>query len=203
MVERMEGRFPTAARYLANMPDGERSYPELQVHTAGLGDVREVIEGPYHDLPDLLARYFRYEIDDDWVPEVLGQTTTLMLVDTLGLPALVHASRALAEKLYERPVLRHLIKLMSPTLVLMGTQRRWSQMRRGTSMTAAPIRREGDVSHSTTNVESPHPVFTNAFAEALAPFLEVAIEHCRGRDSFVNIKQATPTHISYTIRWRS
>ena len=198
----MEGRFPTAARYLARMPEGVSSYPELQVHTAGLGKVREVIEGPYDDLPGPLAAYFRYEVDDAWVPEVLGQTTTLMLVDAIGEPALIRRSRQLAEELYSGPVLRRLIRLLSPTLVVMGTQRRWGAMRRGTTMTATPVETQGRTKLSHIAVEAPHPVLTEPFARALQPFIELAIESSRGREPFVTIREFEPTRIVYAGRWR-
>ena len=194
-------RFPETKRYLEGLPQGLQSFPELEVHTDGLGSVRDLIPAPYDDLPEPLAAYYRREIDHAWVPEVLGQCTTLMIVDLYGLDHLVARSRELAKTLYDGPVLKHLVRIMSPTLVVMGTQRRWSAMRRGTQMSSTPVQREGDLHFSEVVVESPHPVFTRPFALALNPFLELAIASARGRDARSELVEATSTKMRFQGCW--
>jgi hypothetical protein len=196
-------RFPSAKRYVEDLPSGVESFPTLLVHTEALGNVRDIVPGPYDDLPGRLGAYFRREIDDAWVPEALGQTTTLMLADTVGEEGLVARSHDLAERLYSGPILKRLMRLLSPTLLLMGVERRWAVMRKGTTMTSTRVVRDG--TRSTTNivVSSPEPVFTYQFARALEPFLELAVKSARGADPSVEIIEATPTCMRYEGRWHT
>jgi hypothetical protein len=196
-------RFPTAKRYVESLPKGVESFPTLLVHTDALGTVRDIVPGPYDDLPGRLGAYFRREIDDAWVPEVLGQTTTLMLADIIGEEGLVTRSRGLAERLYDGPILKRFIRLLSPTLLLMGVERRWDVMRKGTTMTSTRVVRDGSVSTTNIVVSSPEPVFTPQFARALKPFLELAVASARGADPSVELVEATPTRMSYVGRWHA
>lgn len=196
-------RFPSARRYLDALPAGLDSFPDLRVHTEALGLVREIVPGPYDDVPGALGAYFRYEIDDAWVPEVLGQCTTLMLCDTIGEAALISRSRELAQRLYSGRVLRHLIRLLSPTLLIMGTQRRWAVLRRGTEMTSTPTKKVDGYNRGEIVVSAPHPVFTATFGRALQPVIEVAVESANGKDPSVEIAENTPTRMRFVGHWRS
>lgn len=168
-----------------------------------LGAVREVVPPPYDELPGELGAFFRGELDDEWVPEVVAQSTTLTIVDVHGEDYLVERSRMLADRLYDGPILKNLVRILSPTLLVMGVSRRWSAVRRGSSMISSPVRREGRWHTTRLEITAPHPVFTESFARALVPVLEVAVERARGSQASSAIIKAEPRRLVFEGRWAS
>lgn len=193
--------YPTAARYVRTLPDGLASFPDLRVRQAALGRLPEHLPPSAAELPDPLGCYVRGEMPGPWMNEVVGQAAMLLFVDTHGPDAMVQRSYDLAHRLFEGPFLRHMIRLLSPTLVVMGAGRRWNAVRKGTTMTSTPVRREGTRNITEISVTAPHPVFAAQFAAALGPFFEVALQSARGSDPRVELAEARADTITYRASW--
>ena len=124
-------RLPQTAAYFAGLPQGLDSFDDCMV----VNDAFEILLVPETELGGLHAQgLVSHEFVDRirqvdgqrWVPEVLFQCMAFIMVDLYGAQAYLDWSQNSAYELYDKPLLRHLIKLLSPTLVVMGASSRWA-----------------------------------------------------------------------------
>ena len=122
-----------------------------------------------------------------WMPEVFGVLVYVMAADQLGDEAFFTWVYQDAARLFDRPLLRHLIKVVSPTLVTMGAARRWGALHQGTSLQADPVREVDGRMHTTGHLTFPSGLFPSVFAAGLAYSFRAAIEAARGHNVHVEL----------------
>lgn len=162
-----------AEAYIEQLPDGLDSYPDcrarLQVFMVFLERV------PRHRwTPDFAAAIEPYldVADSAWVPEVLCSTITLMVRDQLRSDdALVKLAYEESVALYHKPLYRALMMVLSPTLVAMGTAKRWAASHRGSELAVEKWDRNKDDTVIHLELRHPPGLFLNlhhlAYGEAL------------------------------------
>lgn len=197
-------RYPRAAAYLEALPDGLDSFPQCQVQLTVFDSIRFAVEDVDVDvgvLPGALAEFFRGETGKGWVPEVLCQAANLVFADSVGESAYLQWSYENAVRLYKKPVLRHLMKLLSPTLVVMGAPRRWGAVRRGTELAVEPARTIDGRMVTYGEVTAPTGLMTRPFCEAVAEAFRAGLDGAHGRDGSVELEAFDGATARYRVGW--
>jgi len=155
--------FDEARAYLARLPHGTASYPECMVRASVFDPWRT-------DLPPLdlrvasevlspaFAAYLRSGPSDDWIPEVWAS----VLLELWFVHVCERDERQCRARLrqgnlelFEGPLYRTVMRVLSPSLVLMGMARTWGLTRRGTSAKATMGSRSA--SPRTADITLAHP----------------------------------------------
>src|SRR5689334_16009193 len=177
-------RFPAAAAYFEELPAGFESFPECRVRALVFEHIarafpelgRELGKGP-------LSGLLRGELDSSaWLPEVVGQLANLMVRD-----AFLASDGEYLDWTYEmsltsfnKPLVRQLMRLMSPSLLVFGAAKRWSTLHSGTELAASPMRSERDRQEVVGRLTFPRGLFPRLFLEGLCPAFRAAVGMARG-----------------------
>jgi hypothetical protein len=201
------GRFPSASAYLTNLPKGLESFPECRVRVL----VFEHIGRQYPELvrdvePGPLASLLAGTLDSSgWVPEVVGQVANLMVRD-----ACLPSDDAYCDWTYEmslisfgKPLLRQLMRLMSPALLVLGSAKRWSALHTGSELGTSAVRTNGDRNEVVGRLRFPPGIFSELFLIGLCPAFRAALSLARGRDIRVELGQRTDVNAEYVVSWAS
>lgn len=130
--------------YLARLPRGAASYPDCLVQASIYEDLRS--ELPPLDprdtgrLPPGLGAYIRHGTPGEWIPEVWASSLMELWYATAcgrDEDAARARLRGLNAGVIELPAFRALVRVLSPSLALMGFARAWGINRRGTTARAA------------------------------------------------------------------
>lgn len=134
-------RFPRAHQYLKSLPAGLDSFPECQINV-------HVLDHVAMDHPQLaMATMSPKEIRDvlaghkgEWVTEATAGVVYMMVRDLCPLDKdfLAWNFKNIA-RLFDRPLYRAMMRVLSTSLVVMGSTKRWSTFHRGTTMTAETV----------------------------------------------------------------
>jgi hypothetical protein len=200
-------QFPGASAYLQSLPAGLNSFPNCRVRAL----VFEHIGRRYPELsravpPGPLAALLGSALDSSsWVPEVVGQVANLMLRD-----ACLESDEAYCDWTYEvslvsfeKPLLRQLMRLMSPGLLVFGAAKRWGAVHSGTELTTSGVRNDGEQSEVTGRLRFPPGLFPDLFLMGLCPAFRAALSMARGRDIQVKLEGRTATAADYLVSWAS
>jgi len=198
-------RFPLASVYFASLPRGFDSFPKCRVRVL----VFEPIGKEYPTLgeglePGPLSALLRGAIaPTDWVPEVVGQVANLMLRDAcLASDAeYLDWSRRASESAFDKPLLRNLMRLISPTLLVMGAARRWSTLHDGTQLETTPVISAGDRWETIGRLRFPGGLFPPLFLEGLTAAFSAAMALARGRNIQVALRDQTANSADYVVSW--
>ena len=140
---------------------------------------------------------------NEWIPEVVGQVTNLMLRDAClesDAEYLDWSYRA-SESTFDKPLVRNLIRLISPTLLVMGASRRWSAMHDGTQLESTPVVSAGDRLQTIGRLRFPEGLFPPLFLQGLTAAFSAAMALARGRQIEVELRDQTATGADYVVSW--
>ena len=198
-------RFPATTEYVRSLSNGLDSFPRCRVRVV-------VFESLAKDFPVLgrsappgpLAALLRGElVSSAWIPEVVGQAANLMLRDAClksDADYLNWAHRTNA-KTFEKPLLKGLMRLVSPTLIVIGAARRWSMLHEGSELSVSTPRTVGGRVHAVGQLRYPEGLLSRLFLEGLTPAFSVALELARGRQVEVALTQCTAGRAEYAVSW--
>jgi hypothetical protein len=198
-------RFPRASEYFESLPKGFDSFEKCRVRVL----VFEPIGKEYPSLaaglpPGPLAALLRGELQSNsWTPEVVGQVANLMVRDAcLASDAEYYDwSYRASQSAFDKPLIRSLMRLFSPTLLVMGAARRWSTLHDGTQLDATPVIESGDRWQTIGRLRFPEGVFPQLFLEGLTAAFSAAMEMARGRDIKVELADRTIVSADYRVSW--
>lgn len=197
------GRFPRAAQYVRGLVDGFETRPEcetlVEAHEGAGKVLAERVD--LEVLPDPVRHLVTTAKGKDWMPEVVGMTAEMMVADLLGEDGYRAWCYDDAMELFQRPIIRHLMRLVSPTLVVMGARSRWGAIHRGSKLEAAPVRREGDRVIADSTLTFPPEHYPPLFLDALAHSFRAAIEGARGRNVESELLSHEPGIAHYRVSW--
>ena len=205
-VIELSSRYPRARAYARALPQGLDSYPECRARGEVFDDIRlhfaELGRDPL--LPAPIADFFRGQYSKTWMPECLGQIINLLVRDA-ALPsddALFRWSYETSSRFFRDSPFRALIKLVSPTLLVMGAAQKWSALHAGTSLDVGKVERTGEGSKTSGVLRFPSGLFPELFLRGLTPAFQAAVENARARDANVRLTRSSDTHAEYEISWR-
>lgn len=164
-------RLPRAAAYLASLPKGLDSFPSCRV--------RDVTVEPYArafgaladepELPTLLVDLFAGAGGGSSYPEVVFQAAHLVVRDRVfedDAPFYEWIFNANA-LLFDRPIVRSLMRLVSPSLIVLGAAKRWGAFHDGSELTADRVVISGDRAATFSHLKYPSGLFSKVFLGGL------------------------------------
>lgn len=199
-------RYPRAAAYLAGLPDGLRSHPgclarvaiaERHARDHGALFLGERLPEP---LGDLLGGALEPR---GWVPEVAFQAANLMVRDVaFPTDATFHSfTHEVSRELFDKPFVRTLMRLMSPTLIVLGSAKRWGEFHKGSRLAVGSVAPRGDRASTRANLTFPEGLFPLLFLEGLEHAFAAALVGARAKNPRVELAEATSTAASFDVTW--
>jgi hypothetical protein len=193
--------YPTAAAYLAELPDGLGSHPECLAYEVHEGARRQVLEHGGGSIDAPVAQVLAASWSDRWIPDVHGLLAQMMLVDVLGEAAYLRWIYDEARRIYDRPFLRHMMRLLSPSLVLMGGASRWGAVHRGSRLAAqSSVKAEHRVTSGIV-LEYPHGLFSPAFCRGLGETFRAAFDLAHAANTTVEVVEHRGQHSRFAVGW--
>jgi hypothetical protein len=199
-------RYPRARAYLAALPNGFDTFPKCRARGEVYDDVRlhfpELGQDP--TLPQPVIDFFKGRYEKEWMPEVLGQVVNLMIRDA-ALPsdeAVLKWSYETSTRFFCDSPFRLLVRLLSPTLLVMGATQRWTAVHEGTELKTTPAARTDGVSRTTGRLTFPEGLFPELFLRGLALAFQVAVESARATEVSTRLASFSSTGAQYEIEWR-
>jgi hypothetical protein len=197
-----ETTLPHAAAYFRGLPDGLESYPTCLVRTDVAREILrlfpQILQHPGIS-PDVVDTIRDSLATKDWMPDVQGVVARLLVRDVVcsSDEEYLDWSYRVAGELFKRQIFKVLMYVLSPTLVLLGTEKRWGAFRRGTKLTSRIDKNTAVAElHFPTNLYV--PVVLRGFGEAFRASLVAA----RAVDPRVELIEATPELARWSVRWR-
>jgi len=201
-------RFPRLARYLAVVPRGLAAYPECSVARHAFDPYRR--DHGALAAADGLPRRVRalYAPDaalPEWLPEVEFQAAVLAARDAYSGTdeAFCRWVGTITAESFDNPVLRTLMRLVSPSLVVLGAARRWTMFHRGSELTTEPQEPLGARSRSLATLRYPEALFSEFCAQALAAAFEATARSSRGTHVLVRLIAYSSTQCRFDVSYRS
>jgi hypothetical protein len=198
-------RFPLATEYLDSLPNGFDSFEKCRVRAMVFETIGKEFPALAAGLPPgPLAALLRSETPSNaWIPEVVGQVANLMLRDACLKSDAEYFdwSYRASESAFDKPLLRNLMRLISPTLLVMGAARRWSMLHDGTQLEATAVTPTGDRLQTIGRLRFPEGLFPPLFIHGLTAAFSAALTLARGRDITVELKDATSNAADYVVSW--
>ncbi len=197
-------RFPTAAEYLENLPNGLDSFPTCQIHWG----VFETLNTNFPTIKDesslpLRLRAILNQQEGPWFPEVAGNVLYLMVRDMHDNDEqFLDWNHKNIERLCGGPILRGLMAVLSTSLVAMGAARRWSSYHRGTEMIASAIEPQGERLVTMAKLNFPAGLFTPLMLQQHRSTFCAALQFARARVPEVMLADRTATAAIYRASWQ-
>jgi hypothetical protein len=198
-------RFPRAAAYLAQLPHGIGSYPECQVLVDGrLGLAKDFSElAAATGIPLPVREFLKGRVTEDWMPEVISVASLSMARDTKL--ATDDELRAWcfqdAMNVFDSPLNKMLMKVMSPTLVVMGAAKRWNNWRLGSTLTAKPVKKKGDRLETETDLTYPEHLYDDVSLMQLGQVFLASVIASNGKEPRVTHELVSSTAVRFVVSW--
>jgi hypothetical protein len=184
-------RLPQTAAYFASLPNGLESFPSCRI--------RDIAVEPYANafgsiasepgLPPAVADLLRGSAKKSAYPEVVFQVAHLVVRDLAFASDAAYFEWQFQANVsvFDRPILRNLMRLVSPTLVVLGATKRWTAFHEGTDLTAGRIASAGARSETLAYVKYPARLFSRLFLVGLEQAFLAALLASRAKDPRVKL----------------
>jgi hypothetical protein len=200
-------RFPLASSYLQSLPNGMESFPECL--TRG-----ETLESYFRDfgkfasdagLPKVVQDMLRTRPEARWVSEVGVQVVNLVVRDLAfqSDDAFDDWTYTASQTIYDKPFVRTLMRLMSPTLIVIGASKRWATFHKGSQLTAGPITESHGRVESTALLQYPVGLFPDLYLRGLTRAFLAALAGSRGKDVRVKLGNVKATSAEYQVSFQA
>jgi hypothetical protein len=200
-------RLPRTAGYLETLPSGFESFKGCEIRsTVFEPHVRDFARlGAEPSLPGPVADLLAGRLSDRmWVPEVVFQAAYLVVRD-LGFEdddAFHRWLFAANQEMFDKPLLRSLMKLVSPNLIVMGAAKRWSAFHQGSALLPGAVETVDGRTVTVTRLKYPEGLFTRMFLVGLEHAFLAAVMAARTKDPRVELSAVEPGEATFTASWR-
>jgi hypothetical protein len=198
--------YPRAAAYVASLPYGLASYPDCRVHAPTFEPHRRDFGtlAALPGLPEPVRQILSGRVKEDaWVPAVAFQVANLLVRDA-GLPSdeayckwVFDTSR----EMFDKPLVRRLMRLISPTLVVMGSAKRWGTFHQGSSLVSLPVREVDGRAEASARLTFPTDLFPPLFLMGLPSAFHAAVVGARGNDVRAALRSAGRESAEFVVSW--
>jgi hypothetical protein len=194
--------FPRTAAYLADLPGGLDAYPRCRVRTSVTREITDqfpqALDTPGIDptVVELVRGAIRR---DEWMPEAYGLAVRLVVRDILfQTDADYHRwYYEIAGKIFAKPIYRVLMYVVSPTLVMLGAQKRWAAFREGTTLSAKIDRNQGEI-----ELKFPEKLYPELILVGFGEAFRASVVAARARNAKVELIEAAVQHARWRISWQ-
>jgi hypothetical protein len=199
-------RFPTTRAYLTGLPQGLESHPTCEARV----EVFEPFFAPFpalRRLPGVPGPVSALLCGDHashaWVPEVVAQAALLIVRDSClrSDAEFMKLSLEVNRASFDKPLVRSLMRLVSPTLMVMGASKRWGTFHRGSTLQAAPTMKSGGRTLVGARLAFPDGLFPPLFLSAVMEAFRAALSGARGKNVELDLAEATRTFAAYRVSW--
>lgn len=193
--------FPEAVEYLEGLGGDLGAHPDCQTSTEFFLDINssfpDLIDHP--SLSPRLREAFHLPWDgQDWMPSVLVVTLLTMVRDEVHRSddAFLDWNFRRQLRIYQKPVFRALMFLLSPTLLFIGAARRWKNFHRGSE-----LKLTGDKKRADLRLVFPEGLYSRAFQVSLVAAFRAALQASKALDPEVELLSTGKTESRYQARW--
>jgi hypothetical protein len=198
-------RLPATSKYLASLPRGLESFPSCAIRDVTIDtyvrDFGPLAEEP--GLPEPVAELLRGRLRDVWLPETTFQAANLVVRDLAFADDQTFFEwvfKANAE-LFEKPLLRSLMRVLSPTLIVIGATKRWGTFHRGSELVAGRVSRTAGRDETVALLRYPSGVFSPTFLTSLEQIFLAALAASRAKDPRVKVGAVGAAEAEYKVSW--
>ncbi len=192
---------PRFDSYVAGLSNGLESYPEARVRSDVLHPIREALEG--HVVPDALRAAFVDRSDERWHAEVVGVGLMLLCRDWVfeSDEAFLDWGYPSSLALFQSPLNRMLMMVVSPTLVSMNAPKRWANFHQGSELTSDGVNKDGDLHVVHGRLTYPAGVFPELIVQRWGRSILAALEQTRARAPKLEFTAYEPTMARFRASW--
>ncbi len=197
--------WPHVASYLAQLPEGFDSYPDCLVHIDTFSLVRErypsLVTLP--GLPNSVVQVLTGSYQGDWLPEVHGNVIFLLLRDTQfkdDASFLAWAGDSAAQ-VFQKPWLRAVMAVMSPTLIILNIGKRWQTLHKGSTLTSVKAEKNGHQMGAAGALDYPPNLFDELLLRRIGKAFESVLAASRAKQPVTILNQFTRTRADYSMTW--
>jgi hypothetical protein len=198
-------RYPVAAAYLASLPQGLESHVSCQVRADVHLDIPPLLASLPSDttLPPSLRGFIDGSARTEWIPETVANTLMLLVRDAVHKSdeALLAWDYERNVKLFNRPLNRALVYVMSTSLLVMGCAKRWSNFHRGTSLYATPIASTAGKKSSRAVLSFPDGLYDRLLVDILCGAYRAALAAGKAKNAAVDVLEVERSKATFTVSW--
>jgi hypothetical protein len=179
------------------------SYPECRVFAEGYDGAREFLNERANlgRLPTELQSWLDGETGNEWFPEAIGVCAEMMAADVMGDEGFVEWAYDDAVRILQGPIMRHLMRVISPTLVVMGAGSRWAATRKGSELRTEPVKRESDRVWTIAHLSFPEDLYPAFYLEILANSFRAGVNCARASGAKSELAFHAPGEARYIVSW--
>lgn len=199
-------RFPRAAEYVESLPQGLESFSTCAARSTvfepHVRDFSSLSGEP--GLPQQVSNLLSGRLSAErWVPEVVFQTACLVVRDLAfeDDAALHRWIFTTSQEMFEKPLLRTLMKLVSPNLTVLGAAKRWSAFHQGTEAFPGTLKTVDARMQTSMDLRYPPGLFPHLFLVGIEQAFAAAIIAARARDATVGLDSVEPGHARFVASW--
>ena len=195
--------FPAVAAYVATLPNGLESYPEARV-------TRETYATYFAKFSQVDTTNIPVELLNllqghatEWLPEVLVNVLLLMC-RTLAFSsddAFISWGRNNMENLTQSPVNRLALRMLSPSLLLMNSAKRWGLFHQGTTLTASPVTKGNNHCYCSLVLQFPPQLYDSILVRMLGEHYALVLTKSRAKNLQYVTREVSATQGHYEMSW--
>lgn len=197
-------QFPRTVAFLNAMPAGLESYPDCQMRG-------ELVDRIPKDFPQA-ARHFS---DGGPMQDLVVGPQTKTWYPEAAVNAALLVARDLAPNddaffdwifyknvaVFNRPIHRALMHVLSPHLLLLGAERRWATFHRGTKLEVQPTIRQGLRFVARTRQQFPPNLRNALHIQARATAMRAAVDAAGAQGSKMEVVRCSATEAEVAVSW--
>lgn len=194
--------LPRTAAYIETLPDGLDAYPRCRVRTIVTREITDqfpqVLTSPGVDgaVRDLLRASIA---QGEWMPDAHGMALRILVRD-VAFQSDAEYFRwyyDIAGRLFAKPFYRFLMYVVSPTLVMLGAQKRWAAFREGSTLSATLDRNQGEIF-----LKFPPNLYPEVTLRGFGEAFRASVVAARARNARVELVEASAERAIWKIGWQ-
>ena len=200
--------MPRASEYVQALPAGLESFARCEARSSVFEpyarDFRALSGEP--GLPAPIAALLSGRLSArPWAPEVVFQAAYLVVrdlafEDDAAFHRWIFSSN---QEMFDKPLLRNLVRLVSPGLMVIGAAKRWSAFHVGSDLVSAGLSTTDGRTSSVTHLTYPEGLFPRTFLLGLEHAFMAAVLASRAKDPEVELGAVAPGRATFTASWRA
>lgn len=194
--------LPYTAAYFQGLPHGLDSYPKCQVRADVAREILkrfpQIFQHPGVS-PEVVQRLRGSLTREEWMPDVQGIITRVLVRDIVCASDEEYDkwSYDVAGELFKRKLFKMLMYVLSPTLVLLGTEKRWGTFRRGTT-----LKSRVDGNTAVAELTFPRNLYTPIVLRGFGEAFRASLVAARAVDPQIELLVAEPELARWSVHWR-
>jgi hypothetical protein len=199
--------LPRTAEYVGTLPQGLRSFVGC--------DIRNILFEPHArdfsqfaaepSLPEQVSDLLSGRLSDRrWVPEVVFQTASLVVRDLAFQDDATFYRWVFttSQETFDKPLLRNLMKLVSPSLTVLGAAKRWGAFHRGSEAVPGSVETVNGRTVTAMELRYPEGLFPRMFLVGLEHAFLAAVMAARAKDARVELGAVETGQATFIASWR-